>query len=377
MGRAPIAHAFAVPGVRGDRGCAGAALRAGARARGETLALAALGRSNAQVGGAAVVGGSGLALAAALALAASPMSVAAFFPRAGAADVWTWDGDSFVDRAHGLRVGGDGTPAPSAREANVEPSPVPPHGRLAAALSVALAGPAFAMIMAHWLLSRRPGVARREARGWLRPGAMGCGVLRALRVWPPRWCCSRRRRRASYRRCGERRLRWDSSLWQCGAIVRPRDRPGRRLAREGFLGRRRRLVGSAGARRGGGSPGRRTSLGIKPDVARRPRRRRRRAARRGTSLDAVERAVLALEDDPVFNAGTGAVLNEDGLVELDAAVMAGAGFARARSARFRRSCTRSRSRARCSRTGVTCSTPGRARSGSPSSRGSCARRRRR
>jgi beta-aspartyl-peptidase (threonine type) len=44
----------------------------------------------------------------------------------------------------------------------------------------------------------------------------------------------------------------------------------------------------------------------------------------GTSLDAVERAVLALEDDPVFNAGTGAVLNEAGLVELDASIMEGA-----------------------------------------------------
>jgi beta-aspartyl-peptidase (threonine type) len=44
----------------------------------------------------------------------------------------------------------------------------------------------------------------------------------------------------------------------------------------------------------------------------------------GTALDAVERAVLALEDDPVFNAGTGAVLNEQGLVELDASIMEGA-----------------------------------------------------
>jgi beta-aspartyl-peptidase (threonine type) len=43
----------------------------------------------------------------------------------------------------------------------------------------------------------------------------------------------------------------------------------------------------------------------------------------GTALDAVERAVLRMEDDPCFNAGTGACLNADGLLELDAALMEG------------------------------------------------------
>jgi beta-aspartyl-peptidase (threonine type) len=43
----------------------------------------------------------------------------------------------------------------------------------------------------------------------------------------------------------------------------------------------------------------------------------------GSALDAVERAVVLLEDDPFFNAGTGACLNEEGLIELDAAVMEG------------------------------------------------------
>jgi beta-aspartyl-peptidase (threonine type) len=43
----------------------------------------------------------------------------------------------------------------------------------------------------------------------------------------------------------------------------------------------------------------------------------------GTALDAVQRAVQALEDDPSFNAGTGACLNHDGLIELDAAIMEG------------------------------------------------------
>lgn len=44
----------------------------------------------------------------------------------------------------------------------------------------------------------------------------------------------------------------------------------------------------------------------------------------GTALAAVEAAVRVLEDDPKFNAGTGACLNEDGDVELDASIMDGA-----------------------------------------------------
>src|SRR3569623_1604445 len=46
--------------------------------------------------------------------------------------------------------------------------------------------------------------------------------------------------------------------------------------------------------------------------------------RKGASaLDAAEAAVVALEDCPLFNAGYGAVLNADGVPELDAAVMDG------------------------------------------------------
>lgn len=44
----------------------------------------------------------------------------------------------------------------------------------------------------------------------------------------------------------------------------------------------------------------------------------------GTSLDAVAAAVTRLEDDPRFNAGLGAVLTEEGTVELDASIMSGA-----------------------------------------------------
>ncbi len=44
----------------------------------------------------------------------------------------------------------------------------------------------------------------------------------------------------------------------------------------------------------------------------------------GAALDAVEAAVRLLEDDPTFNAGTGACLNAAGDVELDASIMDGA-----------------------------------------------------
>ena len=43
----------------------------------------------------------------------------------------------------------------------------------------------------------------------------------------------------------------------------------------------------------------------------------------GTSLDAVTRAVVLLEDDPLFNAGRGAVFTLDGRNELDASIMEG------------------------------------------------------
>ena len=41
----------------------------------------------------------------------------------------------------------------------------------------------------------------------------------------------------------------------------------------------------------------------------------------GSALDAACAAAVVLEDNPIFNAGTGAVLNIDGFVEMDACVM--------------------------------------------------------
>jgi L-asparaginase / beta-aspartyl-peptidase len=56
-----------------------------------------------------------------------------------------------------------------------------------------------------------------------------------------------------------------------------------------------------------------TALGVGRDVL----------AAGGTSLDAVEKVVRTFEEDPLFNAGKGAVFTHDGDHELDAAIMRG------------------------------------------------------
>src|SRR5215217_3326582 len=46
----------------------------------------------------------------------------------------------------------------------------------------------------------------------------------------------------------------------------------------------------------------------------------------GSSVDAVEAAVRALEADPTFNAGYGSALNSEGEVQMCSAIMEGSGF---------------------------------------------------
>lgn len=47
-------------------------------------------------------------------------------------------------------------------------------------------------------------------------------------------------------------------------------------------------------------------------------------AQNGSALDAAVQAVVALENDPSFNAGIGSCLNQNGIVEMDASLMEGA-----------------------------------------------------
>src|SRR5437899_4667176 len=46
----------------------------------------------------------------------------------------------------------------------------------------------------------------------------------------------------------------------------------------------------------------------------------------GGALSAVEKAILSLEDNPIFNAGTGSTMNLAGRIENDASIMDGTGL---------------------------------------------------
>jgi hypothetical protein len=129
-----------------------------AAARGEARALAALGRSRAQIAAAAVAGAAFVALIAALALfAVRRVDVSGFYPTATRASTWQYAGAAFVDRAHALLVGPDGAPdtlSPAASDDASTLDTTPRHGRAAAALATAVAGIALPLLLAHAMLSR-------------------------------------------------------------------------------------------------------------------------------------------------------------------------------------------------------------------------------
>jgi hypothetical protein len=127
--------------------------------RGEAVAVQALGRSPAQVGAGAVAGAAFVALAMACAVGTSrAIDVTGFYPLVTHPSVWTWRDGNFVDDRRGLRVHADGELEkiePVAQPA--ETSPVPRHGRAAAAVAMATAGLALPMLVAQTVLSSRDG----------------------------------------------------------------------------------------------------------------------------------------------------------------------------------------------------------------------------
>jgi hypothetical protein len=129
------------------------------RARGEALALEALGRSPAQITAAAALGGALVAVGAAVALGVARQGIAVdgFFPTATHAGAWSWDGAAFVDRAQGLRVAADGAATRLASEGPSTLAGAPPLGRLAAALATAFAGVALPLLVAQGLFPRGAG----------------------------------------------------------------------------------------------------------------------------------------------------------------------------------------------------------------------------
>jgi len=141
------------------------------RWRGEAGALAALGRSRAQIAAGAVAGGALVALAAALFIGLiRRVDVAGFYPTATHASVgsaWRWEGGTFVDAVRGLRVAADGMPVRVPIEQGAAIAALPVHARAAAALTTALAGLALPMLLAHALLSRPPETRFDRRDGWI------------------------------------------------------------------------------------------------------------------------------------------------------------------------------------------------------------------
>jgi hypothetical protein len=137
------------------------------RARGEVRALEALGRSRVQIALAAIAGGAAVALVAALVVGAvRVVDVAGFYPSAPHASAWHWQDGAFVNRALGLSVDAEGTPARFAPAAEARPlAGIPRGGRAAAAIATALAGVALPMLLAQLLLARHAGPADGQRLG--------------------------------------------------------------------------------------------------------------------------------------------------------------------------------------------------------------------
>jgi hypothetical protein len=136
-----------------------------ARARGELVALEALGRSPLQIAAGAVAGGAVVAMVAACAIGAPrAVDVAAFYPVVTHGATYRFEpvspdasatlAGTFVDDASGLRVAPDGALSRTVPRRTEGMQGLPPAGRLSAALTTALAGVGLPLLFAQALLVR-------------------------------------------------------------------------------------------------------------------------------------------------------------------------------------------------------------------------------
>jgi hypothetical protein len=153
LGRSlPVAPACAAVGA--------AIALAPARARGEIRALESLGRSPLESSLAAVFGGGLIAFVAALVVAVAPsVDVGGFFPATRHGVEFRFDAGGFVDAVHGWRIEPTGAllRVPAIDAATLALAAVPAHGRVAAAIVLAVAGIALAFVAAHALVTKPSG----------------------------------------------------------------------------------------------------------------------------------------------------------------------------------------------------------------------------
>jgi hypothetical protein len=136
-----------------------------AAARGELLALAAVGVAPARAVAGAVLGGVAVGLSGPALVLARLADLAALFPREAAARHWLPDGDGLVETTLGLRVGADGglTLLPAA----TTPPAIPPAAAAFALLAIALA----AVAVPAWAPLARTSARRSAVLGGLSAAA--------------------------------------------------------------------------------------------------------------------------------------------------------------------------------------------------------------
>jgi hypothetical protein len=132
-----------------------------AAARGELLALAAVGVAPARAVAGAMLGGVAVGLSGPALVLAGLADLGALFPREAAARHWTPDRDGIVEATLGLRVGADGglTLLPAA----AAPTGLPPAAATFALLAIALA----ALVVPAWATAARASARRSAVLGGL------------------------------------------------------------------------------------------------------------------------------------------------------------------------------------------------------------------